>query len=67
MRFIKQVLLTITLCNIMLFALPSTVNAMQVFKKNRYGWTITLEVSPTDTVENVKQKFRIKKVFHLIK
>ena len=51
MRFIKQVLLTITLCNIMLFALPSTVNAMQVFIKNRYGWTITLEVSPTDTVE----------------
>ena len=58
MRFIKQVLLTITLCNIMLFALPSTVNAMQVFIKNRYGWTITLEVSPTDTVENVKQKIQ---------
>ena len=63
MRFIKQVLLTITLCNIMLFALPSTVNAMQVFIKNRYGWTITLEVSPTDTVENVKQKIQDKEGF----
>ena len=51
MRFIKQVLLTITLCNIMLFALPSTVNAMQVFIKNRYGWTITLEVSPIQDKE----------------
>ena len=63
MRFIKQVLLTITLCNIMLLALPSTVNAMQVFIKNRYGWTITLEVSPTDTVENVKQKIQDKEGF----
>ena len=61
--------------SLLLFALAATsdmrghaslpANAMQIFVKTLTGKTITLDVEPSDTIENVKQKFRIKKVFHL--
>ena len=33
---------------------------MQIFVKNHYGNTITLEVEASDTIENVKAKFQDK-------
>jgi ubiquitin len=33
---------------------------MQIFVKTRTGWTITLDVEPSDTIENVKQKIQDK-------
>lgn len=38
---------------------------MQLFVKTLTGKTITLEVEASDTIENVKQKFKIKKEFLL--
>ena len=32
---------------------------MQIFVKNLYGNTITLEVEASDTIENIKAKFKI--------
>jgi ubiquitin C len=31
-------------------------NGMQIYVKTLTGWTITLDVEPSDTIENVKQK-----------
>ena len=39
---------------------------MQIFVKTLTGKTITLDVEPSDTIENVKQKSKIKKVYHQI-
>lgn len=39
---------------------------MQIFVKTLTGKTIALDVEPSDTIENVKQKIQTKKVFHLI-
>jgi len=39
---------------------------MQIFVKTLTGKTITLEVEASDTIENVKAKSRIKRVFPLI-
>ena len=39
---------------------------MQIFVKTLTGKTITLDVEPGDTIDNVKQKIQDKKVFHLI-
>ena len=39
---------------------------MRIFVKTLTGKTITLEVEPSDTIDNVKAKFRIRKVFLLI-
>ena len=39
---------------------------MQIFIKTLTGKTITLDVEPNDTIESVKKKFKIKKVFHPI-
>ena len=36
--------------------------AMQIFVKTLTGKTITLDVEPSDTIENVKQKNKIKNV-----
>ena len=36
---------------------------MQIFVKTLTGKTITLDVEPSDTIENVKQKIQIKKEF----
>ena len=35
-------------------------NAMQIFVKTLTGKTITLDVEPSDTIENVKQKIQDK-------
>lgn len=37
-----------------------TANAMQIFVKTLTGKTITLEVEPSDTIENVKAKIQDK-------
>ena len=39
---------------------------MQIFVKTLTGKTITLEVEPSDTIENVKAKIRIRKASPLI-
>lgn len=39
--------------------------AMQIFVKTLTVKYITLEVEPTDRIEDEKQKFKIKKEFHL--
>lgn len=46
------VLMALTLC----FALSVSASAMQLFVKTSTGKTITLEVEPTDSIDNVKQK-----------
>ena len=40
--------------------MPLTANAMQIFAKTLTGKTITLDVEPSDTVENVKAKIQDK-------
>ena len=39
---------------------PMTANAMQIFTKTITGKTITLDVEPSDTIENVKAKIQDK-------
>jgi ubiquitin len=40
---------------------------MQIFIKTLTGKTITLEVDPDDSIDNIKAKrFKIKKAFHPI-
>ena len=39
---------------------------MQIFVKTLTGKTITLDVEPSDTIENIKQKYKKKKGSHLI-
>ena len=39
---------------------PETANAMQIFIKTLLGKTTTLEVEPSDTIENVKAKYQDK-------
>jgi hypothetical protein len=39
---------------------PATDTAMQIFVKTLTGKTITLEVEPSDTIENVKAKIQDK-------
>lgn len=46
------VLMALTLC----FALSVSASAMQLFVNTLNGKTITLEVEPTDRIDNVKQK-----------
>lgn len=60
MKTLKKSLLAIALCNFMLFAFPMTADAMRLFVKNRFGKTITLEVEPKTTIEEVKQKIQDK-------
>ena len=38
----------------------SSASAMQIFTKTLTGKTITLDVEPSDTIENVKQKIQDK-------
>ena len=35
---------------------------MQIFVKTLTGKTITLEVEPSDSIDNIKQKFKKKRV-----
>jgi large subunit ribosomal protein L40e len=44
----------------LVFAAPASAAAMQIFVKTLTGKTITLEVEPSDTIENVKQKIQDK-------
>ena len=39
---------------------------MQIFVKTLTGKTITLEVEPSDTIENVKAKIQVKSTFSLV-
>ena len=39
---------------------------MQIFVKTLTGKHVTLEVEPTDTIDVLNRKFKIKRVFHLI-
>ena len=41
-------------------AVSVTANAMQIFVRTLTGKTITLEVEPNDTIENIKQKIQEK-------
>jgi len=43
-----------------LFGMPAKSWAMQIFVKTLTGKTITLDVEPSDTIENVKQKIQDK-------
>jgi large subunit ribosomal protein L40e len=45
---------------VLAFAAPASAAAMQIFVKTLTGKTITLEVEPSDTIENVKQKIQDK-------
>lgn len=56
--FNKNVITTATLCCLLLLPLPAM--AMQLFVKTLTGKTITLEVEPSDTIDNVKQKIQDK-------
>ena len=51
----KILILTILVC-----AFQISSNAMQIFVKALTGITITLEVEPSDAIENVKQKIQDK-------
>ena len=51
--------ITLTLTFI-LFTLPIPAQAMQIFVKTLGGKTITLEVEPSDSIENVKAKIQDK-------
>ena len=55
-----SVLLALAMVIGMMSAMSFTVNAMQVFAKTLTGKTITLDVEPSDTVENVKAKIEDK-------
>ena len=44
----------------LVLAAPASAAAMQIFVKTLTGKTITLEVEPSDTIENVKQKIQDK-------
>lgn len=50
----------VTLAAVVLLALPTSAFAMQIFVKTLTGKTITLEVEPSDTIGNVKQKIQDK-------
>ena len=51
--------ITLTL-TFVLFTLPIPAQAMQIFVKTLGGKTITLEVEPSDSIENVKAKIQDK-------
>ena len=49
-----------SLCHILSTTLSHTSIIMQIFVKTLTGKTITLDVEPSDTIENVKQKIQDK-------
>ena len=46
--------------SLVLIGVPTLVSAMQIFVKTATGKTITLEVEPSDFIEDVKQKIQDK-------
>lgn len=58
MRSLAEAALRIALCSTLL--LPLDAVAMQIFVKTLTGKTITLEVEPTESIENVKAKIQDK-------
>jgi large subunit ribosomal protein L40e len=52
--------LTAWLSSLVLLGFPLWVSGMQIFVKTATGKTITLEVEPSDFIENVKQKIQDK-------
>lgn len=56
----KKVLIWLFTMSIFVFVLPMQVSAMQVFVKTLSGKHITLEVEPTDRIEDVKAKIQDK-------
>lgn len=60
MKTLKKSLLLIALCNFILFTVPFTADAMQLFVKNRHGVTVTLEVEPSMRIEEVKLQIQKK-------
>ena len=55
----KAVLIPLTGASLALFA-PSAFATMQIFVKTLTGKTITLDVEPNDTIQNVKAKIQDK-------
>ena len=54
------ILLTVVMLMSLIPAMSITASAMQIFTKTLTGKTITLDVEPSDTVENVKAKIQDK-------
>ena len=55
-----KVLLSGLLASLLIVLTAIPANAMQIFVKTLTGKTITLDVEPSDTIENVKQKIQDK-------
>ena len=55
-----KVLLSGLLASVLIVLTAVPANAMQVFVKTLTGKTITLDVEPSDTIENIKQKVQDK-------
>ena len=56
----KRIFAIILTCAMLFWCLPSTALAMQIFVKTLTGKHITLEVEPTDRIEDVKVKIQDK-------
>ncbi len=57
MKNFKKIL-SVFIALVMLFALSANAFAMQIYVKTLTGKTVTLEVEPSDTIENVKAKIQ---------
>lgn len=57
----KRMIFALCVCVFIVFFMNAqSVQAMQIFVKTLTGKTITLEVEPSDSIENVKQKIQEK-------
>ena len=57
---LRRRILLIAAAMILVAAVPANVSAMQIFAKTLTGHHITLEVEPTDRIEDVKAKIQDK-------
>ncbi len=60
MKHTKRLLAAVMAFTMVSAIAPMTANAMQIFTKTMTGKTITLDVEPSDTVEDVKAKIQDK-------